>query len=383
MKSLNVVLCLVVALASLAVAQAPGDARRGEALLRQAECLDCHTFANAGKGTAPDLSRRTAEAFTRTQFAALMWNHAPSMWGMMHTGGKTVPTLGVDQVGDLFAYFYSARFFEPTGDAGRGKQVFEARRCSVCHDLRTQKVGPPVAEWKEVTDPAGWIRQMWNHSGAMYAKAKEKKIAWPNLTGQEFSDLLVYLKGLPETRSFQAQFSLSDPQEGKVLFDKKGCTHCHVIHGQEANKISIPINGRPADSLAAVAAMMWNHAPRMNESAKGDLPHFEGGEMNHVLAYLFWAGFFDEPGDPRAGQRVYEKRCAECHAKGEAGAPDLAFLRGRPGAAGERGASAISVTSALWKHGPKMLQALKSRGREWPVFQGSEMADLIAYLNQK
>jgi len=373
----------LVELASVAAAQAPGDARRGGVLLREAECLGCHTFDGAGKGTAPDLGRRTADAFTRTQFAALMWNHAPTMWGMMHGSGKAVPALGVDQVGDLFAYFYSARFFEPAGDAARGKRLFEARRCAVCHDLKAPKVGPPVSEWKEVNDPAAWIRQMWNHSGAMYAKTKEKKVAWPNFTGQEFSDLLVYFKNLPETRSAKAEFSLSDPQLGKLLFDRKGCTRCHVIHGAEAGKISIPIDGRPADSLAAVAATMWNHAPRMNESSKGDLPHFEGTEMNHVLAYLFWAGFFEEPGDPRAGQRVYEKKCAECHAKGEAGAPDLAFLRSRPGAAGERGVSAISITSALWKHGPGMLAALKSRGREWPVFQGSEMADLIVYLNQK
>jgi cytochrome c2 len=364
-------------------AQAPGDARRGGVLLREAQCLDCHTFAGTGRSTAPDLARRTADAFTRTQFASLMWNHAPAMWGMMHGSGKAVPALGVDQVGDLFAYFYSARFFEPAGDAARGKQIFETRRCAVCHDLHAQKVGPPVSEWKEVSDSALWIQQMWNHSGAMYAKAKEMRIAWPNLTAQEFSDLLVYLKNLPETRAATVQFSLSDPQEGKLLFDKKGCTRCHVVNGAEAAKISIPVRGRPADSLAAVAAMMWNHAPSMNESSKGALPRFEGAEMNHVLAYLFWAGFFEDPGDPRAGQHVYEKKCAECHAKGEAGAPDLAFLRGRPDAAGQRGVSAITMTSALWKHGPGMLAALQSRGRPWPVFQGSEMADLIAYLNQK
>jgi cytochrome c2 len=373
----------ILCFASVRAAQAPGDARRGGILLRQAECLDCHTFENFGKGSAPDLARRTADAFTRTQFAALMWNHAPSMWGMMHGGGKLIPGLSVDQVGDLFAYFYAARFFEPAGDAARGKQLFDARRCSACHDLHAAKIGPPVSEWKAVTDPAAWIEQMWNHSGAMYAKAKEKKIAWPNLTAQEFSDLLVYLKSLPETRSAQAEFSLSDPQLGKNLFDSKGCIRCHVVNAQEANKISIPVHGRPADSLAAVAAMMWNHAPSMNESGKGDIPRFEGGEMNHVLAYLFWAGFFDDPGDPRVGQKIYEKRCAECHARGGAGAPDLAFLRSRPGPDGQRKLSAITMTSALWKHGPGMLAVLKSKGKEWPMFQGTEMADLIAYLNSK
>ena len=36
---------------------------------------------------------------------------------------------------DLFAYFYSARFFEKPGDAARGKRAFAVRGCSNCHGL--------------------------------------------------------------------------------------------------------------------------------------------------------------------------------------------------------------------------------------------------------
>jgi cytochrome c551/c552 len=245
--------------------------------------------------------------------------------------------------------------------------------------LNQQKIGPPLSAWKEVADPAAWIRQMWNHSGAMYAKAKEKKIPWPNLSGQDFSDLLVYLRRIPQTRSAEARFTVYDPGQGKTLFESKGCTRCHVIKGVETGKISIPIAGHPADNLSAVAATMWNHAPIMNTNAHGDLPRFEGDEMNHVLGYLFWAGFFDEAGDPNSGQRVYEKKgCVDCHSKGEAGAPSLATIRAVPG-----GASSVTMTSALWHHGPAMLAAMKQRGRQWPQFTPREMADLIAFLNRR
>lgn len=372
-----VFLTAVSALTTASAAQAPGDARRGGMLLREANCLDCHTFQGTGKGTAPDLSHRAGEVFTRTQMAALMWNHAPGMWSSMHGTGTQVPALSPQSVGDLFSYFYAARFFEPLGDAGRGKAVFQDRRCAACHDLTGHKVGPPLAEWKEVSDPAAWIRQMWNHSSVMYAKAKEKKIPWPQLSGQDFSDLLVYLRSLPQTRSAQAQFAVSDPDEGKVLFDKKGCTGCHVIKSAAPAKISIPIAGRPVDSMSAMAAEMWNHAPIMNSSAHGALPRFEGEEMNHVLAYLFWAGFFEDAGDPAAGQRVYEKKqCGDCHNKSEAGAPTVAAIHGRPGVV-----TSLTMTSALWRHGPSMLAALQQRGRQWPQFNAREMADLIAYLN--
>jgi hypothetical protein len=39
------------------------------------------------------------------------------------------------------------------------------------------------------------------------------------------------------------------------------------------------------------------------------------------------------------------------------------------------------MVSALWRHGPRMLDQMKTKGLGWPRFDGSQMADLIAYLN--
>jgi hypothetical protein len=39
------------------------------------------------------------------------------------------------------------------------------------------------------------------------------------------------------------------------------------------------------------------------------------------------------------------------------------------------------MVSGLWRHGPAMLQEMKSQGTPWPRFDGREMADLIGYLN--
>jgi hypothetical protein len=50
-----------------------------------------------------------------------MWNHAPGMWAAMRDRDIRAGDLNEQAAADLFAFFYSARFFEKPGDAGRGK----------------------------------------------------------------------------------------------------------------------------------------------------------------------------------------------------------------------------------------------------------------------
>jgi hypothetical protein len=45
--------------------------------------------------------------------------------------------------------------------------------------------------------------------------------------------------------------------------------------------------------------------------------------------------------------------------------------------------SGAAMVSALWRHGPTMLDAMRKRGTPWPRFNGREMSDLIAFLNSK
>jgi cytochrome c551/c552 len=371
LKPAPLALCFL-ALGMLAAAQIPGSTRRGAVVMRDKLCLDCHRFEGAGAGTAPDLSRHPGVVYTQAQIAGLMWNHAPMMWKAMESKRTTPEPLRVQEVNDLFAYLYAARYFEPPGDAARGKAVFAAKRCTECHDPVAAKVGPPVSKWPEVGDPVAWIREMWNHAGKMSEQMQQKKIPWPALTAQELADLLVYFKNLPEARSAFATYAPADPQIGGTLFEQKGCTGCHVIRREEKGFVTLPVAGRPVSSLTGVAAALWNHAPDMQRRAReksAAVPgQFSASEMNHLIAYLFWSGFFDTPGDARRGQRLFAaKQCSSCH-------KDLP-LAGK--------ASPAALTAAVWTHGPKMLAEHEKQGRRWPQFSGSEMPDLIAFLNEK
>ena len=375
------IVSLVVLLASVgAAAQVPGDARRGATTFKERGCTVCHSFQGTGGTVAPDLGRRSDREYTPERMAGLMWNHAPTMWQTMRQKGIAVPALEEKEVADLFAYFFSIRYFAKAGDAARGKAVFTQKHCTTCHAPNAGRVGPPISEWSEVRDPIAWVREMWNHSGAMYKKMREKGVSWPQLNEQELVDLLVYFQNLPEARSAKPVFAPADPRVGETVFQQSGCRNCHTMGTQEAGKVNLLGPGRPWLSFVGFTASMWNHAPKMHalaDSSKVAFPTLAGEQMNHLTAYLFWEHFFHEAGDARRGRRVFErKQCAACHEKKEvASAPELTSLQGR--------ANAISLTSSLWKHGPQMLASMEQRKKTWPVFSGTEMADLITYLNQK
>src|SRR5262249_18962099 len=118
---------------------------------------------------------------------------------------------------------------------------------------------------------------------------------------------------------------------------------------------------------------MWNHAPKMIASGATASP-FTAGEMRSLLSYLWARQFLLDAGSPGAGRRVFEsKRCAACHQDSSSGAPNLAG----------RSFTASTMVSVLWHHGPHMRDQMASRHIAWPHFDGSQMSDLIAYLNSR
>jgi cytochrome c551/c552 len=346
---------LLIFVASMAAAHAAtlaADSARGEKLFTSLSCIQCHSVNGAGGKVAADLGRRIDRNFTPASLASTMWNHAPSMWAAMREREIRAGDLDEQAASDLFAYFYSARFFEKPGDAGRGKRLFSDRACSACHRLTDQ--------WSALSDPIALTQAMWNHEPAMLAKAKLRNIAWPQLSAQDLSDLLVYLRNLPSTRDRVAVFETSAGTNGEAIFKSKGCSVCH----QSDSSLAARIKGR---TLTEIAAAMWNHAPRMPTQPA----HFESGEMRDLLSYLWARQFFEDAGDARRGKRVFTaKRCVTCHGGTSVDAPKLTGSF-----------TGITMASALWHHGPKMLEKMQSQGVRWPRFDGREMSDLIAYLN--
>lgn len=369
----------IVAIASsltLGATLIPGDARRGAELFHSQNCVSCHSIRGRGGTLAPDLGRRVGRNYTPSWMASIMWNHAPVMWAAMEKRGIEKPPLTEAQAADLFAYFHSVKFFESPGDAARGKEAFTSKGCAKCHAISFQIPGggPAIVTWHSLAAPIALAQEMWNHASGMQGAMVRRRIRWPQLTSQELTDLLVYLENLPETRGREGEFVLAPVGEGELIFKEKGCANCHqgrLTPGQ------LPVTG----TLTDFAVSMWNHAPKMwklGRTAGLRLPRLERDEMRQIVAYLWYVQLFEESGSPKRGQRVFAKKhCGTCHDDPSTGAPDLRRIL----AARSDPLRPFSVVSVLWRHGPAMLQAMKSKNLSWPRFSRQEMVDLIAYLN--
>jgi mono/diheme cytochrome c family protein len=350
--------------AAVAGQMTPGDANRGEQLFRTEQCIRCHSLNGRGGTIAPDLAKRIDRNYTPTVMASLMWNHAPTMWAEIKKQGITLPRLTEEQASDLFAYFVSARYFELPGDAARGKQAFTAKHCADCHGITESKAAgaPPVVKWESLSDPIVLAQQMWNHGAKMKEAFAQRKLARPTLTGQELKDMLVYLQNLPETRSLATNFELP-PSSNAELFKSKGCADCHTGRLALENRLR-------NQTLTQIAADMWDHQPSMRQPP----PQLSPQEMRQIIGYIWVRQYFRGEGNADRGKRVFaEKSCATCHNDPSSGAPKLAK--------GKDGYSAITIVSALWQHGPQMLDRMAQKGIAWPRFNAQQMADLIGYLN--
>jgi mono/diheme cytochrome c family protein len=358
------------AASGLHAAAVAADSERGAELFTTLSCIQCHSVNGKGGTVAPDLGARVDRDLTPASLAATMWNHAPAMWASMRARDIRAGDLSEQGATDLFAFFYSARFFEKPGDAGRGKRLFSENHCSECHGLTEAKAAEakPVSQWESIGQPIALVNALWNHAANMRPEFARRKLSWPELTSQDLTDILVYLRGLPAARNGVTRLEITSGANGQALFESKGCAACHT--GRNALPASLKGSTLKGETLTHIAVAMWNHEPRM-PAAPAPLSL---EEMREIVSYLWASQFFGDQGNAAAGARVFaSKRCAACHNDPSTGAPKITEM--------QRSFSAATMVSSLWHHGPGMLDQMKTKGIAWPRFDGSEMANLIAYLN--
>jgi len=368
----------------------PGDARAGIITFVEKGCMQCHSMRGEGGGMGPDLGFSTSRPLNGAQLAGVLWNHAPEMWQMMQAQGIETPSLEEKEVADLFALFYAVGYLDRSGNPSRGQDVLKAYGCLQCHDLReASSTGIPALIQPGIyNSPIQLAQAMWNHAPRMARFMEDLEVPWPQVDSQALVDLTSYLQLLSGDLGMRQLPRAADPEMGSRLFISKGCSTCHAVRGRLVSTQTASAATGPdlagtstiSHTLTEFAALMWNHAPHMQEHMEEiglRLPTFTGDEMAALIAYLFSIRYFDPFGDKDRGRSVYvAKGCASCHGPtrmGNAEGPSLDALAGR--------ASPITVATGIWNHGPAMLEQLRTSGRIWPTFSGSEMGDLITYLN--
>jgi cytochrome c2 len=376
MKRLFALTIVSLVAAALQASDVSGDSARGSEVFILQGCGNCHALNGVGPQIGPDLGRIADRGFTPSSLAATMWNHAPQMWGETKLRGVARPALDEQQAADLFAFFYSLRFFEEPGDAGRGKALFNSRKCSECHGLTTpgqqdatagnNNAAQAVSQWTAPGDPLEMVETMWNHSSAMRAEMARRNTKLPQLSGQELADLLVYVRSVQGLPRRTAIFRSGSPEEGKALFESRTCIKCH---DPATGFFSIGLRN---ETLTDIAADMWNHGRDMSLRSQT----FDAGQMRAIAAYIWSRRLLEADGNPGGGGNVFvAKKCGVCHNDPASGAPAL-------NATGNYFSGATMV-SVLTRHGPEMLDKMHEKHLPWPTFSGTEMANLIAYLNTR
>jgi mono/diheme cytochrome c family protein len=333
-----------------------GDATRGAALFQSKSCVTCHSVAGQGGKLAPDLGKRGGSGFTPASLAALLWNHAPRMWGALAKTSAKVDLTPQDSA-DMFAYFYAARYMDPPGDAGRGKKLFTAKHCSECHALDGAAGDKRGMKWEALADPIELGRQMWNHAPAMRAEMEKKGGKLPTLTAAEMNDMLIYLRSQPQARDNKPVFQPASAETGEMLFQVKGCADCHKGVRTLAKRVAFR-------TVSDFSASMWNHAGLMKQS--GEL---RPEEMKRLVGYVWSLQFAAASGDTARGAKVFAaKACGTCHTSG----PGPKIVGAVP--------DAYTMIGSLTRHAPGMIQKMESSKQAWPAIKDGEMEDLLAYL---
>ncbi len=357
----------------------PENPLEGRRLFVSKGCVRCHAVWGEGGTGGPDLGK-VSPAGSFLQLAGILWNHSPQMTERMGEKGIRRPTFTPEEMAQLVAYLYSLRYFDEVGDPARGKALFAEKSCMKCHSVggKGGEIGPPLDRFGRFLSPIAMAQAMWNHGPEMAAAMKTLKIPRPKFDGKEIADLLAYVRA--EGRGGEGIYILpGSPTAGRRLFQERGCLKCHAVRGK-GGKVG-PDLGRSGlkRTVSEVAGILWNHAPTMWAKMKAlgiSAPKFAGKEMADLIAYLYFIGYFDEPGDPLKGRKLFaEKGCGTCHSLGGRGGkigPDLSRSRAV--------SSPLDLASALWNHAPAMEKVIEAKRLPWPRFEGEEMRDLVAYI---
>lgn len=175
-----------------------------------------------------------------------------------------------------------------------------------------------------------------------------------------------------------AEFA-EDPLSGSKVFEAKGCSKCHAVNGLGGTSASDLGRIQDSHSFNELAAALWNHVPLMGAGMAEEgieYPEMTAAEAADLIGFLFTLDYFDAPGDVTIGMHLFTlKKCFVCHRVGDYGgdvALNLDF-------AGQYG-SPILLAAAMWNHGAPMAELMEERGVVRPTFEGSDLTDLIAYI---
>ena len=181
--------------------QPAGSAEKGWKVF-ESGCIQCHSVHGQGGRLGPELGPDRELPLTATQFAGVLWNHAPAMMRLGRESGITMPQFKAGEMADLSAFLASLRFFEPTGSPFVGERIFSVRGCAECHgaDAEGTRQAPALYARDEAYTAVSFTAALWKHGPKMVDSTERLGIAWPVLEASDIGDLVSFLNKPPHSK---------------------------------------------------------------------------------------------------------------------------------------------------------------------------------------
>ena len=357
----------------------PTDPLEGRIVFEEKQCISCHSVGGLGGTAGPDLSRDYFFG-SGLELASILWNHTPAMNRKFRQLRMDRPKLSEKEMLDLLGFLYYLRYLGEPGSVSSGKRLIESKGCLSCHTIGggSKEGVPDFRQIPRFSAPLNMVQAMWNHAPTMQKKFESNKVAYPTMSGEEAVDIAAFLQQA-STAPTEQRLSPGNPRNGRVLFDKKKCSTCHVGEGKRRRIETGLVKMDLRKGVTEVASLMWNHGKDMFDLMKRESiewPMLEGNDMADIIAYIYFLGFEDKPGQSEEGLRVFrEKGCFECHERSGSQAALLA-------SSGSLN-SPFNMVQLMWNHAIEMEDLLITQNKRWPELSSKEMRDLYAYLQGK
>ena len=297
--------------------------------------------------------------------ASLMWNHAPRMWAEMKQQGVTKPSLIAARRRPTCSRISFRRGISKSPEmrraASRRSRPSTAPIATASPPLRWR----PRLRWPSgIRSPTRWC---WRSRCGITARkcarsSPRRRSAGSSLTAQELTDMLVYLQNLPETRSLAANFSFPPTDSGREAVPVQGLRR--MPHGKTGAR-EPPAQPDPDGDRGGHV----EPPAKYEESAARACRRRRCGRSSPTSG----RGSISSGRATSSAARKCTTRRTARRATNRGPAPKLAR--------GKDGHSQITMVSALWDHGPQMLELMNEKKLAWPHFTAQQMSDLIAYLN--
>ncbi len=177
----------------------------------------------------------------------------------------------------------------------------------------------------------------------------------------------------------QINTASDSPWKGREVFQQKGCSQCHAVHGGSGKGGPDLAKEKFYGTYLELAALMWNHFPSMSKRMQKTGYKFRelnNEEMSQLISYLAYFRYLGEPGNESQGKKLLKsKGCVTCHKFGGLGGnigPDISAIRDYM--------SPIKLVESLWNHGPHMIEIFREYNVKRPQFKGNEIVHLAAAI---